>query len=124
MTVFLTTHNLAEAEKLCQQAGVIRSGQLLAVGSPESLRAQQSAPRVEIRGRGFSKHVLASLRARPEVLGIEERADLLALRLQDNTDTAALVSLVVGAGAQVEEVRRENASLEEVFLALMEQEIS
>jgi ABC-2 type transport system ATP-binding protein len=36
--------------------------------------------------------------------------------------TAPLVSLIVSAGAQVEEVRRGNASLEEVFLTLMEEE--
>jgi len=32
VTVFLTTHNLSEAEKLCHQVGVIRQGKLLAVG--------------------------------------------------------------------------------------------
>ena len=34
VTVFLTTHNLTEAEKLCAQVGVIRQGKLLTVGSP------------------------------------------------------------------------------------------
>ncbi|MBC7260991.1 MAG: ABC transporter ATP-binding protein, partial [Chloroflexi bacterium] len=38
-TVFLTTHNLAEAEKICDLVGVIRQGQLIAVGTPEELRA-------------------------------------------------------------------------------------
>ena len=32
VTVFLTTHNLAEAEKLCQQVGVINQGRLIASG--------------------------------------------------------------------------------------------
>ena len=122
VTVFLTTHNLAEAEKLCQQVGVIRQGHLIAVGSPEALRAQRGTPRVEIRGRGFSQPLLDALCARPEVLGVDQRPDHLALQLREGAETAALVSLIVGAGAQVEEVRRENASLEEVFLALMEQE--
>lgn len=39
VTVFLTTHNLAEAEKLCSRVGVVRQGELLAVGSPDELRA-------------------------------------------------------------------------------------
>ncbi len=122
MTVFLTTHNLAEAEKLCQRVGVIRKGQLLAVGSPDELRARQGTPRVEILGRGFSENVLASIRARPEVLKVEHRDNRLLIDLCGVVDTAPLVSLVVGAGAQVEEVRRGNASLEEAFLTLMEEE--
>src|SRR5262249_48368277 len=40
VTVFLTTHNLTEAEKLCAQVGVIRQGKLLAIGSPDELRGR------------------------------------------------------------------------------------
>lgn len=38
ITVFLTTHNLAVAEQLCAQVGIIRQGKLLAVGPPDALR--------------------------------------------------------------------------------------
>lgn len=122
VTVFLTTHNLAEAEKLCQQVGVIRKGRLLTVGSPDALRASQGKPRLEIVGRGFAAPVLDALRARPEVVRLEPQVDRLLIELNGATDTAPLVSLVVAAGGQVEEVRRANASLEEVFLTLMEEE--
>jgi ABC-2 type transport system ATP-binding protein len=122
VTVFLTTHNLAEAEKLCRLVGVIRQGQLLTVGSPDELRAKQGTPQVEILGRGFSETVMTSLRARPEVVKVEQRGNRLLIDLRGAVDTAPLVSLMVSAGAQVEEVRRGNASLEEVFLTLMEEE--
>src|ERR1051326_4389535 len=39
VTVFLTTHNLSEAEKLCARVAVIRHGRLLAEGPPDDLRA-------------------------------------------------------------------------------------
>ena len=122
VTVFLTTHNLAEAERLCHRVGVIREGRLLAMGSPEELRATGGSPRVEMIGRAFSEQVLSLLRARPEVLGLEQRADRLVIELRGSVDTAPLVGLAVGAGAEVEEVRRGNASLEDVFLTLMEEE--
>ncbi len=122
VTVFLTTHNLAEAEKLCQLVGVIRQGQLIAVGSPDKLRAQQGTPQVEILGRGFPETVTAALRARPEVVKVEQQDNRITIDLDGAVDTAPLVSLVVSAGAQVEEVRRSSASLEEVFLTLMEEE--
>jgi ABC-2 type transport system ATP-binding protein len=121
-TIFLTTHNMAEAERLCQQVAVIRQGKLLAVGTPDALRAHAGGPRVEIIGRGFSETALSRLRAQPVVAAAEVQNDHLTIDLRAETDTAPLVSLLVGAGVQVEEVRRGKASLEEVFLTLMEEE--
>ena len=122
VTVFLTTHNLAEAEKLCAQVAVIRQGKLLAVGHPDELRARGSAPRVEIVGRGFSERILALLRARPEVTAAELQNGRLLIDLCGEMDIAPLISLIVRAGAEVEEVHKGKASLEEAFLTLMEEE--
>lgn len=47
VTVFLTTHNLTEAEKLCAQVAVIRQGKLLAVGAPDELRARMGGSSLE-----------------------------------------------------------------------------
>jgi len=62
------------------------------------------------------------LRARPEVTAAVVQNGHLEIDLRQETDTAPLVSLMVSAGVQVEEVRRGKASLEEVFLTLMEEE--
>lgn len=121
VTVFLTTHNLAEAERLCGQVAVIRAGKLLAVGHPDQLRAA-GAPRLEVAGRGITAQVLAALRARPEVTGAEVANGRLLVELRGEAATAPLVSLLVGAGVEIEEVRRGKATLEEVFLTLMEEE--
>jgi len=121
-TVFLTTHNMSEAERLCSQVGVIREGRLAAIGHPDDLRAQAGGPRVEIVGRGFTDSVLKLLRARPEVAATTVENRHLEIELSQETDTAALVSMLVSEGVQVEEVRRGKASLEDVFLTLMEEE--
>ncbi|HUW12366.1 MAG TPA: ABC transporter ATP-binding protein [Anaerolineae bacterium] len=123
VTVFLTTHNMAEAERLCSQVAVIREGKVVAVGNPDKLRAQAGGPRVEIFGRGFSDSMLALLRERPDVAAVARRNGHLEVELQRETETAPLVTMLVGAGAQVEEVRRGKASLEEVFMTLMEEQI-
>jgi ABC-2 type transport system ATP-binding protein len=122
VTVFLTTHNLAEAEKLCAQVAVIRKGKLMAVGHPDELRARTGAPRAEFVGKGFSEPVLAALRARPEVAVVEVQNGRLSVEMRGeaNAEVAPLLSLMVSAGAQVEEVRKGKASLEEAFLDLVE----
>jgi ABC-2 type transport system ATP-binding protein len=121
VTVFLTTHNLAEAEKLCAKVAVIRQGRLLAVGSPEALRTRADGLRIEIRGRKLDS-ADALLRARPEVQSIAYSNGQLVIALHEDAEVAPLVSLLVQAGAQVDEVRRETSSLEDVFFNLMEME--
>jgi ABC-2 type transport system ATP-binding protein len=122
VTVFLTTHNMAEAERLCSQVAVIRQGRLVAVGHPDQLRAGAGGPRVEVVGRGFSNGVLNLLGARPEVAEARVKNQHLEIDLRQEIDVAPLVTLLVGAGVQVEEVRRGKASLEEVFLTLVQEE--
>jgi ABC-2 type transport system ATP-binding protein len=123
-TVFLTTHNLAEAEKLCAQVGVIRQGRLLALGHPDTIRARAGGAgvRAEVLGRGFSAAALAQLRARPEVADAEVQNGRLTIDLKGDSSLAPLVSLLVAAGAEVEEVRQGKVSLEEAFLTMMEEE--
>ena len=120
VTVFLTTHNLAEAEKLCAVVGVIRQGRLLAAGPPDELRARAGGPRAEIIARGVTERVLALVRARPEVAAAGLQNGHLTIDLRGEADVAPLVSLLVSTGVEVEEVRKGKASLEEVFLSLME----
>jgi ABC-2 type transport system ATP-binding protein len=122
VTVFLTTHNMTEAEKLCSQVAVIRQGNLVAVAQPDELRAQTGSPRVEIMGRGFSRETMARIRAHPQVVAAEVHNGRLNIDLCEETDAAPLVSLLVGTGARVEEVRRGKANLEEAFIQLMEEE--
>jgi ABC-2 type transport system ATP-binding protein len=120
-TVFLNTHNLPEAERLCQQVGVIREGRLSAVGSPDMLRQQTGHPQAEIVGEGFTPEVISMLQARPDV----ERATIqnghLIVNLRDSAKAAPNVAALVGAGVQIEEVRRGQASLEDVFMTLMQE---
>ena len=73
VTVFLTTHNLNEADRLCAQVGVISKGRLLAVGSPESLRSRQDTGRVDIAARGLTSDVVAILQSRPDVHSVARR---------------------------------------------------
>ena len=121
-TIFLNTHNLAEAEKLCALVGVIRAGKLLTVGHPDTLRATTGAPHVEVYGRGFTDEVLAALRAYPEIRNVQMRDSHLHLTLAQPMDNAPLVRLLVNAGVDIEEVRKGKNSLEEVFLTLMEEQ--
>jgi ABC-2 type transport system ATP-binding protein len=113
---------MAEAERLCRRIAVIRQGRLLAVGHPDELRMRAGGPRVEVIGRYFHEDALNLLRRRPEVSAAESHDNRLSILLREPVEVAPLISLLVGAGVEVEEVLKDKASLEEVFLMLMEEE--
>ncbi len=119
VTIFLTTHNLSEAEKLCQEVGVIRNGKLLAVGALDRLREQAEGPRVKIMGSNFSETAISQIRASEQVADIHPENGKLVIRLKEAIEIAPFVSLLVQAGAQIEEVRKDSANLEETFMALV-----
>jgi ABC-2 type transport system ATP-binding protein len=122
VTVFLNTHNLAEAEKLCAQVAVIRAGKLVTIGNPDDLRLRKGGLKVEIVGHGFTENTLALLQARPEVAHVENQNNHLLIDLRGESLAGPLVTLIVQSGGEVEEIRRTGASLEELFLTLVKEE--
>ena len=122
VSIFMATHNMAEAEKLCHQVAIIRQGKLLTIGNPNELRKQTSGSQVEVIGTGFSEDLINVIRAQPEVSTVEKSKNRVVIQFTKEIDTAPLVNLLVNKGVQVEEVTKVKASLEDVFLTLMEEE--
>ena len=122
VTIFLTTHNLSEAEKLCAQVGVIHHGQLLVVGSPAELRSRTSAPRMYVTGQGITPQTIESLRTNTLVGKVQERHGELIIDLNDLSRSHEIIAHLTSAGVQIDEVRKEKADLEEVFLRLVDEE--
>jgi ABC-2 type transport system ATP-binding protein len=122
VTVFLNTHNLAEAEKLCAKVGVIRNGKLLTIGNPDELRLRNGGHKVEIFGRGFDEKTLTLLQARPEVRRAEIQNSRLMIDLHGESRIGPLVTLIVQSGAEVEDISRGGESLEDLFLTLMQEQ--
>ncbi|MEX2284147.1 MAG: ABC transporter ATP-binding protein [Gemmatimonadota bacterium] len=115
-TIFLNTHNLAEAERLCDQIGVIARGRLLAQGAPHELRRQFQGNRIEIAGRAFNHEWEREMGSLPTVEEVEIRDGRVSLQLTAGAPAAPIVRWLVEHGAEIEEIRRTDASLEDVYL--------
>jgi ABC-2 type transport system ATP-binding protein len=122
VTVFLTTHNLADAEKVCDRVAVINRGQLIVEGSPSEIGVQARQPCVEIVARDFTAEALIALEQLPFVQQVIRSQQGLTVFLKEQGDTAELVSVLVGHDARVEEIHRVNPSLEEAFVTLMKEQ--
>jgi ABC-2 type transport system ATP-binding protein len=119
-TIVLCTHVLPEAERLCDRIGFLRTT-LLRVDTPARLRTATAGGRVHIRlAAPAGPDLLSTVRADVAVLEARATQDGLVTELRDaDADTPALIRALVAAGAAILEVRREAATLEEVYFEVM-----
>lgn len=116
VTIFLTTHNMTDAERLCDQVAIIKNGKLLAQGKPDELQAGTKQTQIEIVGSGFDAPILNRLQTHPSVTSVQAQNNHLTLVVLEESQIPQLVSILVSNGAQIEEVQRQKISLEDVFL--------
>jgi ABC-2 type transport system ATP-binding protein len=120
-TIFLTTHNLPEADELCDLIGVFRS-RLLRLGAPANLRAGMFGAGTQVRVAGDAAHWISAVRALSFVHDATASESTLSVSLDHPDDqNPALVRALVEAGADIRAVEPSSHSLEEVYLELVEQ---
>ncbi len=120
-SIVVCTHNLDEAERLCDRIGIMR-GTLLLVDTPARLRRQgRSAPvRVELVGARRPASFLDMLAELPFVEAAQAVDGTLRVEVRDpRGDNPELVRALVGAGARIVTVNEEVATLEQVYLDLV-----
>ena len=84
VTVFLTTHNIEEANITCDRVAIINKGRIAAIDSPERLkRTIQSVQSVEVAFERGSTEALADLRQLPMVGEAKKEGDKVRLYTED-----------------------------------------
>ncbi|MBN2046634.1 MAG: ABC transporter ATP-binding protein [Anaerolineaceae bacterium] len=122
VTVFLTTHNLPEAERLCSTVGVINAGRLLSVGSPDELRLRRGGSVLKVVGSGFTDALIMQLKQKDGVSDVRKNDQHIDVAVSEDCDTQAIVRWLVMENVEIDEVRKGSASLEEAFLRLLEED--
>ena len=121
-TIFLTTHNLPEADELCDLIAVFRT-RLLRVDSPANLRAGLFGHGTLIRFAGDAARWKVETEALPFVREVTARDGALAVSMDDpDAQNPLLINTLVAAGAHIRYVEPIEHSLEDVYLELMEKE--
>ena len=115
-TVFLTTHLLAEAERLCDQVTVIKSGRVIATGSPAQLRSSATVTRVRIEGPGIA---LAQLTPESGLRVQVEGPDVVTAEVDSLAAVPDVVAALVAAGGRIHRVEPVGQTLEAAFLSLV-----
>ena len=118
-TIFLCTHNLDEADRLCDRIGVFKS-RMLVVDSPAALRSQLFGRKVVFHLRQADEGLASTLRKMSFVREAKVVDNKLIVTLDDpEARNPEILRTLVGAGADVQFVGELRHSLEDVYLQLM-----
>jgi ABC-2 type transport system ATP-binding protein len=121
-TVFLTTHFMEEAERLCDRVLILDAGRCVALDTPEAL----------VRSLGVERRlvftlpggqVLPDLSPLPTVSRVERSGERVIIYGQGQRFASQVVSAMEDAGLDLLDLRTEQANLEDVFLRLTGREM-
>ncbi len=119
-TIVLATHNLDEANRLCDRVAFVR-GALLRVDSPAELRGTLGARGVEIAlSDEPDADLLAAVHSVDGVSAVEAHDRRLVVAAAEPAGvTPSLIRALVGAGADILEVRERATTLEQAYFEVM-----
>ena len=114
-TVFMTTHLMDEAERLCDRVAIIDRGRIIDIDSPAAL-VRRHCPERTVIVTTVQQSADALFRQLPSVTAVERRDDDVAIQgCGDDFVTTVIQCLAVNA-IPVIDLRTESPTLEDVFL--------
>jgi ABC-2 type transport system ATP-binding protein len=123
VTIFLTTHRLEEAERLCDRVAILNTT-LRLIGRPDELRQRLFRRSLDVRVRAPLGDPEAVLGALPEVEGWEQTPSGYTLNVSDPDLAApALARALVATGADILSIAESRHSLEDVYLELIDEDV-
>ena len=121
-TVFLSSHNLDEVERICSRIAIIHKGEIKLCGEVKGLK-EAGRRELEIRlGRPLPEEAKAALQGLPYLKEWRYEGENLFLSLNGENDPSEVLSLLLRKGAAIEEVRRRELSLEEIYAGIVGKE--
>jgi len=126
-TVCICTHNLFDAERLCDRVAIIREGKILTIGSPGEISNNYSGPpTIQITFAKLTEKLVSTISKSEGVLSVEKHLvkNEVSIKLEDHIKyTPKLIADLVSNNAEILEVKPIYASLEEAYLKLIEEDI-
>jgi ABC-2 type transport system ATP-binding protein len=118
-TIFLNTHNLNEAERLCDRIAILK-GKLIAVDSPRNLERSLYNRKTIIHLDQISDPILAAVKKLSVVKAVRPSDNKLILDMDNpEQDNPEVVRSIVMAGGNIQYVTELRSTLEDVYLKLI-----
>jgi ABC-2 type transport system ATP-binding protein len=135
-TVLISTHNLHEAQQICDRIAILDGGKITACDTPDRIRYMMfEGKSVEITFYDgfFDMHMSKMLENLQNVHGVKGvtpqisyngNFDGISMRLAKNTDICNILEVIMKTNLKIRTINTEEPSLEEAFIAITGQSIS
>jgi ABC-2 type transport system ATP-binding protein len=121
-TIFLCTHNLEEAELLCERIAVLKT-RLMALDTPANLRNLMFQRQVIVEMESIDNEIIHAVKNLAFVQSVSQEKSKLLVELADfDKNRPALVECIVKTGGKIQSVYEKEHSLEEIYLTLLREE--
>nr|WP_294851231.1 ABC transporter ATP-binding protein [uncultured Sphingomonas sp.] len=124
-TIILTTHYIEEAEEMADRVGVMRRGELVALGEKNALMAQMGQKTLRIALEAELAALPGDLNEWGSALTLEDDGHTLAYCFDshaENTGIAGLMRKLDGLGIGYKDLSTKQSSLEDIFVSLVHSE--
>lgn len=124
-TIFLTTHNMAEANEMCSRIAIINQGRIGTIGTPEELKqAMERMHSIEVAFDGTQESLKSDLEELESVRDVQKRGDKFWIFTHRPPETLSDVfALAQSHGLRLLTVNTLGPTLEDVFLELTGEQI-
>ncbi len=117
-TIFLNTHMLDEAERVCDRVGILKT-KLIAVGTPDEFRRTLSERKIEIQLESVNDAVLAAVK-RVGPKSVESSGNKLLVGVGDpERENPGIIEAISEAGGRIQFVTEVGSTLEDLYLKLV-----
>jgi ABC-2 type transport system ATP-binding protein len=118
-TIFLNTHNLDEAERLCDRIAILKT-KLIAVDSPKNLERSLYNRKTIVHLQNVTSSITDAVEKLGSIKNVRVSDNKLILDIDDpEKDNPEVVNAIVGAGGSIQYVTELRSTLEDVYLKLI-----
>jgi ABC-2 type transport system ATP-binding protein len=121
-TILLSSHNLDEVQRICNRIALINKGKIRLYGELEKLQHEMSHGEVVIETTDpIVSPVIDELKNLPEVSNLSQNDKILTLSAGKGLDVSNIVTLLASRGVKIEQVKKQEASLEEIYTTIVKE---
>jgi len=128
MTIFLTTHYMDEADKLCDRIGIIDYGQIKVVGEPNDLKSQIGGDIITLKFKNetnsYANQAIEEIKKISSIENVVPIKDSFSVVAKDGETTVPTIFEVANkVGATIESISLKRPTLDDVFMAYTGREL-
>ncbi len=121
-TILLSSHNLDEVQRICNRIALIHKGQIRLYGELEQFKREMGQGGLVIEtSETVPPATLDELQKLPEVSVREQKDGVLILNVGKNVEVSAIINLFASRGVKIEQVKKQEASLEDMYTAIVKE---